>query len=81
MNIGVSKRYGVLACAAFVGMLAWGVVLAQSTSAPVISPSASSADTLTAPMGTGAGVHVCARRSRSVMGNREAHPLAPVRPR
>ena len=81
MNWLSLKRYVVVACAASVGMLAWGIVLAQSTSAPVTSPSASSADTLTAPIGTGAGVHVRARRSRSVMGNREAHPLAAIRPR
>ena len=63
------KRYGVLACAACVGMLAWGVVLAQSTSAPAASASASSADALTAPMGTGAGVHGA------------NSPFAPLQPR
>ena len=69
MNIVVLKRYGVLACAVCVGMLAWGVVLAQSTSAPAASASASSADALTAPMGTGAGVHGA------------NSPFAPLQPR
>ena len=69
MNIVVSKRDGVLACAAFVGMLAWGVVLAQSTSTSGASVSAPSADALAVPMGTGAGVHS------------PNSPFAPLQPR